>query len=138
LNADGSDIDVSLFADMRSDSGTNEFKVIYQDRQSVIGTYPLKLRAHFSDSTKNFVDSPTFIVEIVDPCSAAVEVYPPSSLINQVYTITDNAHPGYTIPSFTPNPSWCTVTYTYSVSDISGSPAVAFDPEKRNFRFLYY
>ena len=45
----------------------------------------------------------------------------------------------YQLPLFIPDPSWCVIAYTYSVSDPAISAAIAFngDPDVREFSFQY-
>jgi len=73
----------------------------------------------------------------MDPCDEPVSIAP-SVLDAQEYTITDTAKT-YTIPVFISDPAWCAITYTYTVTDVSGSPAVSFNDDAmvRQFTFDY-
>ena len=76
-------------------------------------------------------------MEIIDPCENDASIIS-STLSNQEYTITDTAKT-YKIPAYTPSPSWCSITYTYQITDSAGDAAVSFDSDEmvRIFTFDY-
>ena len=59
-----------------------------------------------------------FIITIIDPCDEPVSVTA-STLTDQEYTITANAAT-YTVPVYTADPSWCAITYTYTITNSAG------------------
>ena len=65
------------------------------------------------------------MISLVDPCDPPQSITSPG-LTNQVYTITDaNATP-YTHPSFTSDPVYCPIEYTYSETKLSaGDSAIS-------------
>ena len=75
-----------------------------------------------------------------DPTVTAV------GLTNQEITITQDDYPDYTHPIFTIDPSYCPLTYTYTVSNLSnGNSAItgtsitdtATEIDKQSFSFYY-
>ena len=54
------------------------------------------------------------------------------------YTITDEEKL-YQVPRFTPDPSWCQVSYSYNLVDTSVQSAIDFDEDEnvRTFCFEY-
>ena len=67
-------------------------------------------------------------------------------LTNQEVTITQDDYPDYTHPIFSIDPSYCPLTYTYSVSDLSnGNSAITgtsitdtdLEKDKQTFSFYY-
>ena len=64
-------------------------------------------------------------------------VLTPSTIPNQEYTVT-NTLLTLTFSAFTANPSFCAITYTYSVTDPAGAGAISsFDSATRKFNFYY-
>ena len=51
-----------------------------------------------------------------------------------MYTITDS-YLAYQIPTFTTELNWCDVTYSYAVTEASGSSIVNFDLATLTFTF---
>ena len=39
------------------------------------------------------------------------------------------------MPEYTADPAWCAITYDYSITNIMGDDALAFDPLTRTFNF---
>ena len=79
-----------------------------------------------------------FTVRIIDPCDEPFSVTA-SVLTNQEYTITDDDALPYTVPVYTADPAWCAITYTYTITDVSGDAVLIFndDPLVREFSFYY-
>ena len=99
----------------------------YQEDVALVGDYPILYRVTLTNYPANLVESTgPFIISIVDPCDAPFSVIG-SALTDQEYTITQAAFP-YTIPAFNSDPSWCDISYSYTITDISGDPALTFDP----------
>ena len=71
---------------------------------------------------------------IVDPCDAPVDVIP-SVLSDMEYTITQ-AFYEYQIGSYTADPAWCDISYSYSISTVEGDVAVTFDANTLKFTFF--
>jgi len=91
--------------------------------------YPIKFEAYHTNYSSNVATLETpFIITIIDPCDEPVSVTA-STLTDQEYTITDNVAT-YTVPVYTANPSWCAITYTYTIKDSEGNVVgnVSFDP----------
>ena len=43
----------------------------------------------------------------------------------------------YIVPLFTVDPSWCQITYTYTVTSVEGDSVVTFDAVTPEFTFFY-
>ena len=131
-------LDTVIFNDDRTTAGAFSFQNLYTEDITKKGVYPIKYRVYHTSYTSNVVtlDAP-FVITIVDPCDAPVSVTP-SALTNQAYTITDTALP-YQFPVYTADPVWCDITYTYTITDVSGDAAVSFnaDATVRTFTFSY-
>ena len=135
---DGTPIDTTLFDDVRvlDPKKPNEFLTLYSEDVTKDGEYPFKYRLRLRDYPENVVESPVpFTITVIDPCDNPVILHAPE-LVDQEYTITDDALP-YQIPEFIPEPSWCDVTYSYTIVDPKGADAVDFDtdPDSRTFTF---
>jgi len=78
-----------------------------------------------------------FVITIIDPCDKPYGLTE-SIFVNQEYTLTQGAK-SYQIPVFTPDPAWCAITYSHTVTDATGLPAVTFnnDAAVREFYFYY-
>ena len=103
------------------------------------GSYPIKYRVYHTLYPANIVTlAAPFTIQIMDPCDAPVSVTA-SVLTNQEYTITDDDALPYTVPVYTADPSWCAITYTYTITDVSGDAVLTFnsDPLVREFAFNY-
>ena len=70
---------------------------------------------------------------VIDPCDNPVKVTK-SALTDQEYTITQNIF-DYQVPAFTADPSWCKITYSYTITDVTGDDALTFDPVTQTFSF---
>ena len=63
-----------------------------------------------------------FTIVVIDPCDSPVSIIP-STLSDQEYTITQNKFT-YQVPVYTSDPSWCEITYSYTITDFAGDAAV--------------
>ena len=75
------------------------------------------------------------MVQIIDPCDEPVNVALAGKLDNQEYTITQ-AFFEYMVPTYTPEPSWCPITYSYQITSVDGDSALTFDAISRTFTFF--
>lgn len=69
----------------------------------------------------------SFKIVVADPCDAPVSITA-SSLEDKEYTITTGSV-NYQIPVFMPDPDWCDISYTYTLSSPAGSDVVSFDAD---------
>jgi hypothetical protein len=98
------------------------------------GTYPIKYRVYHTLYSTNVVTlTDPFIITIIDPCDNPVSVTP-STLSAQEYTITQSSF-SYEVPVYVSSPTWCAITYTYTIADAAGNTALTFDPTTRTFTF---
>lgn len=74
-----------------------------------------------------------FTITIVDPCDEPTSVTP-STLLDQEYTIMQASF-DYIVPIFEAVPSWCAISYTYSITAIEGDKALVFDAATPKFIF---
>jgi len=106
----------------------------YTDLVEKKGMYRIKYRVYHTLYSTNVVTlTDPFIITIIDPCDNPVSVTP-STLSAQEYTITQSAFT-YEVPAYVSNPTWCAITYTYSITDAAGSAALTFDQTTRTFTF---
>ena len=64
---------------------------------------------------------------IIDPCDEPVSLTA-SVLQDQEYTITDTVK-SYTVPEYTPDPSWCGTSYSYTIDLAAGDDAIVFNDD---------
>lgn len=87
------------------------------------GVYRIQYKAFFTAYPENSVSSnEAFTVTIVDPCDSPISLTA-SVFEAQVYTVTQDKVE-YQVPRFTPEPSWCDVSYSHQVSDALAALAV--------------
>lgn len=131
---DTSPFDTLRFSDTRA--ATNSFQVLYTDSLTDVGVYEITYRVSFDDYpgltlTQEF----PFTVTIIDPCDEPVSVTP-SVLTDQEYTIIETEL-DYIVPPYTVDPSWCAISYSYTVTAIDGDSALSFDDVTPKFTFDY-
>jgi len=120
--------------DDRTTSGAYNLASLYTELVGKKGTYPIKYRVYHTLYTTNVVTlTDPFIITIIDPCDNPVSVTP-STLSAQEYTITQSYF-SYEVPVYVSSPTWCAITYTYTITDAAGSAALTFDPTTRTFTF---
>ena len=120
-------LDAALFKDYRDVSG-NIFKVLYTQDVTKVGVYTITYKVKYTNYSTNFiVQTVPFVVTVIDPCDKPVSVTA-SGLTDQFYTITQSAF-DYKMPVYTANPSWCAISYTYTITDLTGDAAIyKWDP----------
>ena len=79
----------------------------------VPGTYTVTIKgtAAASETPLTDSDTATFDIILTDPCDPPT-LTPPADLTDQVYTLTDNAHPDYLTAAWTISPDYCEVDFT--------------------------
>lgn len=100
-----------------------------------IGTYPIRFRLFFERYPENFSESVNpFEITVVDKC-ANPDSLTPALVVDQEYTISA-APKLYEVAAFQPDPSWCTVDYSFYASspELEGA-VVTFDADSRTFSF---
>ena len=93
-----------------------------------VGVYQITYKVKYNSyPTNSILQTFPFSVTVIDPCDKPVSVTA-SRLTDQFYTITQNALV-YKIPLYTANPSWCAITYSYTINSSVGVAAIAnWDP----------
>ena len=135
-DTDQSDLNAEIFLDDRTTASAFNLAVKPTEDTAKANEYPIKYRVYHTNYSPNIVTlAIPFVITTSDPCDKPVGLTE-SAFENQEYTITDDAKT-YQIPVFTPDPSWCTITYSHSVTDTAISAAVAFnnDATVREFTF---
>ena len=99
------------------------------------GIYKITYKvAYTSYSTNSITQTVPFTVTVIDPCDKPLSVTA-SALTNQFYTITQNAF-DYKFPAYTVSPTWCTITYTYTITNSAGDAAInKWSPTTQTFTF---
>jgi len=120
--------DTSLFTDTGS-----SFKINYTENVLAAGKYYLTYKVKYNSYPLYNVQAVPFVITIVDPCDNPVGVTP-STLSAQEYTITQTSFT-YQVPVFVSNPTWCAITYSYTISNEAGDSALSFDTTTRIFTF---
>ena len=134
-NAGKTPLDTNIFEDRRDMSTQNELIVKYNEDTSIKGSYAIKYKTYFTNYPDNFRElQNAIIMTIVNPCDAPVDVIP-SVLSDMEYTITQ-AFFEYQIASYTADPAWCDISYSYSISTAQGDAAVTFDANTQKFTFF--
>ena len=122
-------LDTDILLDDRTTGGAFNLASIYTEDVLKRGQYPIKYRAYHTTYTTNVVTlADPFTITIADPCDAPVSVVA-STLTNQEYTITDDDAVPYTVPVYTADPAWCSIRYTYTITDVSGDAVLTFNDD---------
>ena len=136
-NSDNTAYNSAIFQDIRNSGSNNIFNILYQNGPETAGTYTLKLRAYYyhpnyQNNANNTIDSPNFVVKIIDPCDPPTLSLP--TLTDQVRTITD-ASASYTFsPLFTVSPAFCEANVSISTSGAAAT-YVEFDEGSQTVTF---
>ena len=129
-------LDTEIFLDDRANAGAFSLASLYSENVAKKGLYPIKYRVYHTIYTMNVVTRvDPFTVTIVDPCENDATILS-VGLQNQAYTITDTAKT-YQMPEYVVKPTWCAITYTYTVTEAAGDGVITFDPDQtvRTFTF---
>ena len=133
MDAGKTPLDTVLFSDARD---PNLFSIKQTDDEAKAGVYPISYKAYYTSYSANFIEKTgAFTVIVHDPCDSPNGVTA-AALADQEYTITQNAF-SYQVPVYTPDPVWCDVIYSYTITNVAGDAAVTFDPDPlvRTFSF---
>ena len=125
FNEDATDsaLDTDIFDDVRV---PNDFKIKYSEDVTKDGVYPISYRAYHTNYSSNAEEKRTaFTITIIDPCDEPISVTA-STLANQEYTITQS-NLDYQVPPYVASPTWCEITYSYSIMGPAGDAALTFN-----------
>ena len=127
-------LDSVIFSDDRTSAGAFNLASRYTDLVIKKGVYPIKYRVYHSLYPANVVTlADPLTITIIDPCDNPVSVTP-ALLVEQTYTITQTSF-SYQAPVYVASPTWCAITYTYSITAVAGGAALSFDAITRTFSF---
>ena len=138
FNIDCSDITFDGTIDGSTDDGQLVIVATEDDYTSgdiTPGTYIIEITGTADESTGPVTETTTIKITFTDPCDPPRFITAPA-MVDQKYTLNSLSTP-YIHPVFSVTPSYCPVTYDYSITDLTSVPVTAISRNEQQFNFYY-